>query len=46
MNLGTLATVCLIEGVCLIWCPLKTGFNIGGLLKLSTPSTHLTDKIF
>ena len=40
MNLGTLATVCLIEGVYLIRCPLKTGFNIGGLLKLSTPSTH------
>ena len=40
MNLGTLATVRLIEGVCLIQCPLNTGFTVGGLLKLSTRSTH------
>ena len=34
MNLGTLPTVRSIEGVCLIWCPLNTGFTVGGLLTV------------
>ena len=34
MNLETLATVRLIEGVCLIRCPLNTGLTVGGLLTV------------